>query len=90
MTVLLSTVRILCNYFNPYQYKIRALYSARTEPKYKKMSESARKIQRTLLCSILLISESRFDGVFERFPSGFAIEISSELERSEILCEAVF
>ena len=44
----------------------------------------------TLLCSTLLISESGFDGVFERFSSGFAVEFSSELERSEILCEAVF
>ena len=44
----------------------------------------------TLLCSTLLISESCFDGVFERFSSGFAIDFSSELERSEILCEAVF
>jgi len=42
------------------------------------------------LCSTLLISESSFDGVFERFSSGFAVEFSSELERSEILCEAVF
>ncbi len=44
----------------------------------------------TLLCSTLLISESGFDGVFERFSSGFAVEFSSELERSEILCEAIF
>jgi len=43
-----------------------------------------------LLCSTLLISESGFDGVFERFSSGFAVEFSSELERSEILCEAIF
>ncbi|MFC6751931.1 hypothetical protein, partial [Halorubrum tibetense] len=32
----------------------------------------------TLLCSTLLISESCFDGVFERFSSGFAVEFSSE------------
>jgi len=44
----------------------------------------------TLLCSTLLISESGLDGVFERFSSGFAVEFSSELERSEILCEAIF
>jgi hypothetical protein len=47
-------------------------------------------LQSALLCSTLLISESSFDGVFERFSSGFAVEFSSELERSEILCEAVF
>ncbi|WP_167551879.1 hypothetical protein [Halorubrum tropicale] len=44
----------------------------------------------TLFCSTLLISESGFDGVFERFSSGFAVEFSSKLERSEILCEAIF
>ena len=38
-----------------------------------------------LLCSTLLISESRFDGVFERFSSEFAVEFSSELERSALL-----
>ncbi|SNR65628.1 hypothetical protein SAMN06266787_10839 [Halorubrum ezzemoulense] len=47
-------------------------------------------LTRALLCSTLLISESRFDGVFERFSSRFAVEFSSELERSEILCEAIF
>ncbi|ELZ35982.1 glycosyl transferase family 2 [Halorubrum distributum JCM 10247] len=30
----------------------------------------------SLLCSTLLISESRFDSVFERFSSGFAVEFS--------------
>ena len=44
----------------------------------------------TLLCSTLLISESSFDSVFERFSSGFTVEFLSELERAEILCETIF
>ncbi len=47
-------------------------------------------LRNALLCSTLLISESGFDGVFERFSSRFAVEFLSELERSEILCEAIF
>ena len=36
-------------------------------------SVQAKVIYATLLCSTLLISESGFDGVFERFSSGFAV-----------------
>jgi hypothetical protein len=43
-----------------------------------------------LLCSTLLISDDSFDGVLERFSSGFAVEFLSELEHSEILCETIF
>ena len=51
---------------------------------------SLRETAATLLCSTLLISESRFDGMFKRFSSGFAVEFSSELERPKILCKAIF
>lgn len=28
--------------------------------------------------------------MFERFSSGFAVELTSKLERSKIVCEAIF
>jgi hypothetical protein len=43
-----------------------------------------------ILYNKLLISERGFDCIFERLSSGFAVEFSPKLERSEILCEAIF
>jgi hypothetical protein len=44
----------------------------------------------TLVCGTLLISESDFETVFERFLSGVVVDFTSELERSEILCKTIF